>query len=177
MPAKLLKFINKERIMQYGKNTNTFSKRYHKESKFFIVKEKMNVIAWGFLRPIEMTYSGKKYNIFALGGIMVIKGKEGKGYGTFLIQNMVKWLKKKNKTGVGFCGKKTSIFYKKAGLKVKQDFSPRIEMENPKTGKRIQDPDVCPGIYIEGKDKFVSKVGKGKGIATYWMPDIKEPHF
>ena len=50
-------------------------------------------------------------------------------------------------------------------------------MENPKTKEIISDPDVCPGIYIEGKDKFISKVAKGKRTATYWMPDIKEPHF
>ena len=122
-----------------------------------------------------MTYKNKRYHIFALGGIMAVEKR--KQYGTILIRSMIKFLKNKDKTGLGFCGKKTAEFYKKAGLKVKQGFSFRIEMKNPKTRERIPDSDKCPGVYFEGKDKFVSEVAKTKGIATYWMPDIKELYF
>ena len=51
-------------------------------------------------------------------------------------------------------------------------------MRNPKTGKLIKDPDgPCPGIYYEGKDKFISKVLRTKSIGYYWLPEIKEPHW
>jgi hypothetical protein len=175
LSKKEFDFMNSQRIKNYGKEVNLLDRKAHGKSYFFFVKENNKIAAFGFLRPFKCTYKNEKYNLFALGGIMSVE--KGKGYGTVLIQNMIKFLKKKNKTGLGFCGKKTAEFYKKAGLKVKQNFSHRIEMENPKTGERIKDPDKCPGIYFEGKDKFVTKVAKTKGIATYWMQDIEEPHF
>jgi len=176
LSKKEFDFMNNQRIREYGGGTNLFDRKCHKESNFFFVSEGKKIVAFGFLRPVEVTYKNKKYKIFALGGIMAIEKK--KGSGTILIKCMINFLKKKQKTGVGFTGKKTVQFYKKAGLKVKQDFSIRLEMENPKTKERIPDVDGgCPGVYYEGRDKFISNVVKTKGIATYWMPDIKEPHF
>jgi predicted N-acetyltransferase YhbS len=178
MPLKLLKIINNERIKQYGKKTNIFKKKYHKETNFFFVRYKEKIVAFGFLRPVVMTYKNKKYNIFALGGIMVVEEEKKKGYGTILIKNIIDYSKKTKKSILGFCGEKEAKFYKKAGLKVKKDLSIRIEMENPKTKQRIPDVDgACPGVYFEGKDKFVFKIIKTKEIATYWMEDIKKPHF
>lgn len=125
-----------------------------------------------------MTYKNKKYNILALGGIMVVEEEKKKGYGKILVQGVANYSKKTKKSILGFCGDKEAKFYKKAGLKVKKDFSLRLEMENPKTKQRIPDVDgACPGIYFEGNDKFISQVLKNKGIATYWMSDIKRPHF
>ena len=167
-----------ERTRQYGKQTNLFNRSYHKQSNFFFVKNKNKIVAFGFLRPVEMTYKNKKYNIFALGGIMVVEEEKKKGYGTTLIQNMINYSKETKKSILGFCGDEEVKFYKKVGLKVKRDFSLRLEMENPKTKQRIPDADgACPGVYLEGNDNFISQVSKNKGIATYWMPDIKEPHF
>lgn len=178
IPTKKFGFINAERVRQYGKKTNLLSKKCHKESNFFFVKDKENILAFGFLRPVEMTYKNQKYNIFALGGIMVVEEEKGKGCGTILIQNMINYSKKTKKSILGFCGKEVVKFYKKAGLKNKENFNLQIEMENPKTGERVRDVSkTCSGIYFEGEDKFISKVIKNEGIATYWMPDIKEPHF
>ena len=107
-----------------------------------------------------------------------VEEEKKKGYGTTLIQNMINYSKETKKSILGFCGDEEVKFYKKVGLKVKRDFSLRLEMENPKTKQRIPDADgACPGVYLEGNDNFISQVSKNKGIATYWMPDIKEPHF
>jgi predicted N-acetyltransferase YhbS len=171
-------FLDAERTRQYGKKTNLFSRKYHKESNFFFVKSGKDIVAFGFLRPVEMTYKNRNYSVFALGGIMVVNEEKGKGYGKILIQNMINHSKKTGKTILGFCGEDLVRFYRKAGLKSKKDFSLRIEMENPNTKERIPDADgACPGVYYEGKDKFITTVSKTKGIATYWMPDIKKPHF
>ena len=170
--------MDKERTRQYGRSTNLFNRTYNKNSNLFFVKDNNKIVAFGFLRPVEMTYKKKKYNILALGGIMVVKEEKGRGYGTFLIKSMIKYSKKTKKTILGFCGKNLVKFYQKAGLKTKKGFSIRIEMENPKTKQRIPDADgACPGIYFEGKEKFITIVSKSKDIATYWMPDIKNPHF
>ena len=90
-------FMDTERTRQYGKKTNLFNRRYHKESSFFLVKNQRKIVAFGFLRPVEITYKNKKYNIFGLGGIMVVEEEKGKGYGTILIQGMINYSKKTKK--------------------------------------------------------------------------------
>ena len=169
--------MNKIRVREAGEGgKKDFSKDYPDGTIFFFIKEKDKILAFGGLEPIKLNYLGKNYNILGICNIFSVE--KGKGYGTILIADIIKNLKKTGKTGLGFCGKKTAEFYEKAGLKSKKDFSLRLEMENPKTKERIPDLDGgCPGIYYEGKDKLISKMLKGKSIATYWLPRLKEPHF
>lgn len=153
-----------------------FNKDYPDGTIFFFVKDNDKIKSFGGLEPVTINYLGKSYDILGICNIFSVE--KGKGYGTILIKNMIEDLKKKGKTGLGFTGKKTAEFYKKAGLKVLKDFSLRLEMENPRTKERIPDPDGgCPGVYYEGKDKLISKMLKGNSIATYWLPRLKEPHF
>ena len=106
--------MDNARIEDYGENTKMFKKDEQK-SIFFFVKDKGKIVSFGMLKPIKMNYLGKSYNIFGIGNILSIN--KGKGYGKILIQSMVDYLKKKGKTGLGFCGKYNVKFYKKAGLK------------------------------------------------------------
>jgi len=153
-----------------------FNKDYPKGTIFFFVIDDGKIKSFGGLEPVTLNYLGKNYKILGICNIFSVE--RGKGYGTILIKEIIKHLKKTGKTGLGFTGRKTAKFYEKAGLKSKKDFSLRLEMENPKTKERIPDPDGgCPGIYLEGKDKLISKMSKGKAIATYWLPRLKEPHF
>ncbi len=169
--------MNKIRIREAGESgRKDFSRDYPNGTIFFFYKEKDKILAFGGLEPIKLNYLAKNYDILGICNIFSVE--KGKGYGTILIAEIIKYLKKTGKTGLGFCGEKTAKFYEKAGLKSKKGFSLRLEMENPKTKERIPDPDGgCPGIYIEGKDKLISKMSKGKAIATYWLPRLKEPHF
>lgn len=176
VPQKLFTFINKCRINEYGHKVNLFSKKYHKDTYFFFVKDNGKIVAFGLLRDIDVSYINKDYNLLGIGGILSVE--KGKGYGKILIQSMIKFLKLKKKTGLGFCGQKKKAFYKKAGLKVKDKLNQRFVMKNPKTGEIIKDPDgFCPGIYYEGKDKLISRVLKTKSIGHYWLEDIKDPHW
>jgi hypothetical protein len=176
VPQNLFNFINKSRIKEYGDKVNLFSKRHHRDTYFFFVKENGKIVTFGLLRNIDINYIDKNYNILGIGGILSVE--KGKGYGKILIKSMIKFLKKKNKTGLGFCGQKKKIFYKKAGLKVKDKLNQRFIMKNPKTGELIKDPDgFCPGIYYEGKDKLISKVLKTRSKGYYWLDDIKDPHW
>ncbi len=172
---KLYGFMNQKRLENYKENINLFYKKYHKNSLFVFVKDKGEITSFGFLRPVKIDFNGKKYDILGIGGIFSIK--KGKGYGKILIRAMVKKLKQLEKTGLGFCGKDVEKFYKKAGLKIKKDFSHKLAMKNPKTEKIIEDPDLCSAIYYEGKEEFISKIIKSKKRGFYWMPDIKEPHW
>ncbi len=154
--------INKNREKHFGKDEiKDFKKDYEPDTIWFFVKDKNQVVALGGLRPIKIKYLGKKYNIRGICSIIAIKKK--KGYGKAVIQAMIDYLKKKRKTGLGFCGKKNIPFYEKSGLKSKKDLINRFVYINPKTKEKVYDLDGY-GIYHEGKDNFISKVLATKSI-------------
>ena len=74
---------------------------------------------------------------------------------------MIKYLKEKKKTGIGFTGDRVMGFYKKCGLKTKSKLCNRFfyDYGNPKTNKQESK---WGGFYYEGKDKFISKLLKTK---------------
>ena len=152
--------INKNRAREFGKEEiKDFKKDYEPNTEWFFVKSGNKVVSFGGLRPIKIKYMGKTYNIKGICSTISLKKK--KGYGRFLIQSMIEYLKKSGKTGLGFTGKWR--FFKKAGLGTKKDFINRFVYINPKTGEKIIDRDGY-GIYYEGKDKFISKVLKNKSV-------------
>ena len=152
-----------------------FNKDYPKGTIFFFVIRDSKIKSFGGLQPIKINYLNKDYNILGICNIFSVE--RGKGYGTILIKEMIKYLKKTSKTGLGFTGNKTAYFYERAGLKSKKKFSQRLALRNPKTKKLKFDKDICPGVYYEGKDKLISKMLKTKSIGYYWLPRLKEPHF
>jgi predicted GNAT family acetyltransferase len=174
---KIFRFIKDSREKEYKCKDQKFQKRDHKDTLFFFIKEKNKIVVIGALRDIEMELEKEKYNVYGISGILsIIKGK---GYGKRLIKEIIKYLKKNKKTGIGFCGRKNKNFYKKAGLKHRNLFGKKFDLRNPKTRKiKFENPrDVGDGIYYEGKDKFITKLIKSKDLAYYWAPRIKNPHF
>jgi hypothetical protein len=150
--------INKARVKEWGKDEKkNFSKDFEPGTEWFFVKDGVNVVSLGGLRPIKIEYSGKKYNIKGICSIISLV--KGKGYGKNLIGRMIAHLKKNGKSGLGFTGK--GVFFRKAGLEVKKNFIKRFVYRNPKTGKEIVDDD-GDGIYFNGKDNLIRKVMSGK---------------
>jgi len=166
--------MEKARIKEYGKNDKNF-KKAEMQSFFFFVKDKKKIVSFGMLKPIKMNYLGKEYNILGIGNIMSIEKR--RGYGRILIQSMVDFLKKKGKTGLGFCADNHVPFYKKGGLNAKKKFSWRFVLKNPKTGKKKFDDNNCPGIYYNGKDNFIKRVLSTKAVGDYWISNLKKPHW
>ncbi|MBU2562567.1 MAG: GNAT family N-acetyltransferase [Nanoarchaeota archaeon] len=130
---------------------------------FFILKKGKKIVALGELFPLTINYLSKNYNIFGIGGITALVRK--KGYGKSLIQGMIDYLRKRGKTGLGFCSKKNTLFYKKAGLKTKKELGKRFYCHKIKDEKNLSKRFHCPksegsgdGIYHEGKDNFLKKV-------------------
>ena len=176
LPKEYMNIMNKWRKKDMGpKEVKNFKRDYWPGAKFFFVKDNGEIVAFGGLRNVTINYLGKKYQIFGICNICSIKKR--KGYGKILVQSMIKYLKKKGKTGLGFCGNKVSKFYRKSGLKIKKSFSPRFALKNPKTGEIKLDSDICYGVYYEGKDKLIRKVLLTKSTGYYYLPDVKEPHF
>jgi hypothetical protein len=150
--------INNARVSQWGEGERKdFGKDYEPETLWFFIKDKNKIVALGGLRPIKISYLGKKYS---LGGICcVISLERGKGYGKILMSFMKSYSYKTGKTILGFTGK--TEFFKKAGLKTEKNFIKRFIYKNSETGEEIID-NHGDGIYYDGKDKFVSKVLKSQ---------------
>lgn len=154
--------INKSRVKEYGDGIIDFKNKSN--SIVFFVKDKNKIVSFGMLNPIKITYLKKTYNILGIGQILSLK--KGKGYGKILIQSIIKYLKKKGKTGIGFCGGDHMPFYEKGGLKTKMDLINKFRYKNPKTGKIIKDDEGGGGsMYYNGKDNFVNKIISKKALA------------
>ncbi len=151
--------INKARIIEFGNDEEKdFSKDYEPETLWFFVKAKNKIVSLGGLRPITAEYLGKKYTI---GGICsVVSVIKGKGYGKILMSFMKNYSYKTGKTILGFTGDKNIEIFKKTGLEVEKDFIKRFVYKK-QNGELVYDDD-GNGIYYEGRDKFITKVLKGK---------------
>jgi predicted N-acetyltransferase YhbS len=121
---------------------------------FFIKKEK-EIAAFGLLIPVKVKHLEKDYNIFGIGSIIAIQ--KGKGYGKKLIQAMIDYLKKKGKTGLGFCSRENMRFYEKSGIATQKNLIRKFRYKNPKTGEIIKDND-GDGFYYNGKDNLIPKI-------------------
>lgn len=161
LSPKEMNFMNRQRVKEFGADaTKIWKKDYPLNSLVFFVLEKKSIVAFGLLRPVNLTYLNKRYNILGICSIISIIKK--KGYGKDLIQGIIIYLKKTEKTGLGFTGK--TEFFKKAGLGTKKNFIKRFVYFNPRTGKKIYDYD-GDGIYYEGKDKLITRILSTKSIA------------
>jgi hypothetical protein len=169
--------MNKWRVKEFGlENFKNFKKDYWPGARFFFVKDSGKVVSFGGLRDVRIRYLGKKYSILGICNIIsVIKGK---GYGKIVIQAMMDYSKRTGKTLLGFCEKKNSKFYGKAGLKIGKDLDRRFILKNPKTDEEKGDKG-ADGIYYDGKDRLIKKVLSTKGTGYYWLPDVDkgEPHW
>ena len=178
MSKKELDFINKIRVDEFGrKGVIDFTKNSRKGAIMFFVREKEKVVSIGMLLPIKINYLDKKYDILGIASIISVE--KGKGYGLTLMGEIVKYIKSKRKTGLGFCGRRLLKFYERCGLKSEKRFGIRFALKDPKTGKIKFEAknDIGDGIYYEGKDKFISKVLRTKSVGYYWVPNLKHPHW
>jgi GNAT superfamily N-acetyltransferase len=152
-----MKLMNVWMKKEFGKKyVRDFKKYYPSESKCFFIKEKGKIISFGIINPVTADYFGKKYNFFGMGDLLTIR--RGKGYGRIIMEAIIKYLKNTGKTGLGFCAKKNTPFYKKVGLEVKEDFMKRFRYRDPKTGK-VSPTENGDGVFYAA-DEFIQEILK-----------------
>ncbi len=141
-------------------NGAPLTKFHYKNTDFVFLKKEKSIVAVGKLIPIKINYINKNYNILGIGSIASIN--KHKGYGRILIAGILKYLKDKGKTGVGFCSRENSYFYEKCGFKINRNIVKRFKLagktkeEKDKEDENSEDnPDI---LFYEGKDKFFKKV-------------------
>jgi predicted GNAT family acetyltransferase len=144
----MLDAFNEDNPLNPAKRTN------FEKDIFFIVSENNNIFSLGRLRPVIINFDNKNYNILGIADIVsIIKGK---GYGKILLNSMLKYLKQKNMTGIGFCLGKNSVFYEKSKFKIAKNMA-KLFVHKSKNGKLAVndwDDDV---IYYTGKDNFMKR--------------------
>ena len=106
------------------------------------------------LKPIKINYLGKKYNILGFASGIAIE--KSKGYGKILMTQRIDYVKKRDKTALGFTTTKNLGFFRKCGLKIERNLIRRFIYKNPLTDKEIKD-NIGEGIYLEGRDGFMKK--------------------
>ncbi len=168
LSKKELILVAKESIKNFDEGKKSLEKELKEleedlNSFFFLVKDKRKIVSFGLLKPVKINYLGKTYNILGIGNIISIKQKQG--YGTILMGEILKFLKKKKKTGLGFTGSRTAKFYEKVGLIAEKRLRNRFfyDYGNSKTNREEKG---WWGVYYEDKDKFVTKVLKTKSIVN-----------
>lgn len=127
--------------------------KFAKDIFFLIYRDK--ILSVGRLIPIEISFLDKNYSILGIADIASVE--KGKGYGKVLMTTIRKYLKQKRKTGLGFCSKKNTPFYRKCRFEVAESLAKRFLYINSKK-KLIKDPDDEDVLYLDEEDKFMKKV-------------------
>ncbi len=75
------------------------------------------------------------------------------------MEEILNYLKNEGKTGLGFCSRETSGFYKKCGFKIVKDLALRFRYKyaTPEE-EQAELEDGGDGICHNGKDNFIKKI-------------------
>ena len=143
---------------EFGKKYMRDFKKYYSslDARCFFIKNSNEIIAFGIINPVVADYLGEKYQFFGIGDLLTIR--RGEGYGRVIMKAMIDYLKNTGKTGLGFCAKKNTLFYKKVGLEVKEDFMKRFRYKDTKT-KKVSPEANGDGVFYAG-DNFIKKILK-----------------
>jgi len=131
---------------------------------FFILRNsKKEIVSVGRLKPVKLKFMKNDYHVLGIADVVSVVRK--KGYGKRLMKEIKKYLKQKKKTGIGFCFRKNSGFYRKCGFGIARNQVARFVYKNKKK-KTYGDIDINKAdvdvIYFNGKDFFADKFLKNK---------------
>jgi hypothetical protein len=154
--------INKARISNWGKGAKkNFKKDYEQNSLWIFVKSGKKIVSLGGIRPIKVKLNKKTYSIGRI--CSTISTEKKKGYGKILISSMVDYAKKTDKTILGFTADRNAQIFRKSGLKAIKGIIEKFVWIKKDGTKEYDDDGI--GIFLEGKDKFISKLRKSKDMA------------
>ncbi|MFH0808191.1 MAG: hypothetical protein V1888_01075 [archaeon] len=145
--------INDARVANWGEGAlKDFDEDYESDTLWIFVRDEGKIVSLGGMRPIEINYLGKCYNIFGIcSTISVVRGK---GYGKVMIGGMLDYIKQTGKSALGFTTQ--TEFFVKAGFKAEKDFIKRFVWVKG-NGERVLDNE-GDGIFWNGKDGFLKRV-------------------
>jgi len=155
-----MKLMNVWMLKEFGKKyVRKFKEYYPRNAKCFFIRKGEDIVAFGVINPVEAEYLGKKYYLFGMGDLVTIR--RGEGYGRIIMGEIIKYLRKSGKTGLGFCARKNTPFYEKVGLETRENLMKRFRYRDPKT-EGLSPRENGDGVFYNGKDNLVNKILKGK---------------
>ncbi len=126
------------------------------EQIFFLLQEGEDTLAFGRLKPLEVTFQSKTYEI--LGIASIVAAEKSKGNGKALVGHIKEHILKDGRTGLGFCSPKVIEFYEKCGYKTIKDGAARCIYEE--NGEVIPHKEDSNLIYIDGNDHLGQLIEK-----------------
>jgi predicted GNAT family N-acyltransferase len=127
------------------------------EKIYFLLLDKNNkALAFCRIHEVNIEFMDKEYRI--LGLATLISTIRGKGYGKRLASEMIKYVQDSGKTGIGFCNKILTDYYRGIGFGIIEEGAQRFVYKNEK-GKLLTNPwrggDV---IFIAGDDGLIKEI-------------------
>jgi predicted N-acetyltransferase YhbS len=163
-----IEFMTTARISQYGENSKNFREN-EQDSIFFFIKLGLNIVSFGMLKPIIIRYNERNYEILGIGAVLSIT--KNSGYGKLLMTEILKYLKLKGKSGLGFCDKKNSEFYKKSGFKILSDLALRFRYIYATPEEELVELNQGgDGICYNGLDDFILVVDSSSSLGYFDIP-------
>lgn len=145
------KEFNSKSVIQPQPGDDNWNKKY-----FILLNDKKKIVAFARLHDVNLEFLGKEYNIIGLATL--ISTERGLGHGKQLTLEMKKHIEGLGKTGIGFCNKKLTKFYRKCGFGIIADGTLRFLYKDDE-GKLIKDPwgggDV---IYLKSNDGLIKEI-------------------
>lgn len=128
-------------------------------SQYFIAKDLSgNILSFAILRPTSIEFRQKTYSIFEF--VSLVAAEKGKGYGSFLLNNLITYSKSKGKTLLGFCLSELAPFYLKNNLEIFPTGPDRFSFKVDQWSF----PGETPGfaIFAPGDDSLIEEMKKFK---------------
>lgn len=145
------KEFNSKSVIEPKEGDDNWNKKY-----FLLLNGDSVLVAFARLHEIELEFMGERYHILGISTLIAVE--KGKGYGKELVLKMMDYIRGVGKTGIGFCNKKLTEYYRKCGFGTIVDGTLRFLYKDEK-GELFNDPwgggDV---IYVEGEDGLMKKV-------------------
>lgn len=132
-----------------------FNKKYWDEIFFIMKDDNWNIISFGCLVPVIISYLNIDYNILWISGIVSIIKR--KWYWKLLMKSIREYLFTKDKVWVGFCTKENSSFYNKCEFNIYENWVKKFVLKND-FWEFIYHPDSDDEnvIFIDRKEKIFS---------------------
>lgn len=160
-----LDIINKYRKIRLNRKSHWdhFENNYFHDRLFFLVRSENKLVSFGTLRQIDVYIDDEKISIMGIQAVISVV--ERKGYGKILMQEMINYAERENKTLVGFCESKNAEFYKKSGLEVFQNQNRNFVYVNENNDEYTEDGDVI--FYSSNKSTIKDALIQNKPIKHF----------
>jgi len=154
-----LNIINDYRKKEFNSQSliNPQPDNEHWKKKFFLLKDKKGfLLAFARLHETEVEFKDKRFPVLGIATLVAVK--KGYGFGKHLMIYMKKYIQDTGITGLGYCNKKLTEYYRRIGFGIIEDGTLKT-LYRDSEGKHHHDNwGGGDAIYVEGKDNLIKEI-------------------